>query len=250
MDEKLLSIITVTYNAESNLEKTIQSIIKIKKSYIEYIVIDGKSRDNTLKIINKYNDNIDTLIIEKDKGIYDAQNKGIKLSRGKYIIFIQAGDTIVGDNLNEIINIMKKEKPDMIYGNVRWNHTLYDGKFNKLKLCHHNICQQSIFYSVDKMLKYGCNNLDYNSLADYDLNLKYFGDKSNDIIYYDGIIANFEIPGYSANNPDNNFHGKRKWNIFRKRLGFFYFCIVVFIDVYRTAKKKLKLIVNVSPQGR
>lgn len=90
----LISIITVTYNAERFLEPTIQSIIAQSYKNIEYIIIDGASKDGTLEIIEKYKSYIHHLISEPDKGLYDAMNKGIKAAKGEYIWFMNAGDTI------------------------------------------------------------------------------------------------------------------------------------------------------------
>ena len=74
---KLISIIIATYNAGSTLESCLKSIIAQKNDLIELLIIDGKSSDNTLKIVNAYRNQIDIFISEKDKGIYDAWNKGI-----------------------------------------------------------------------------------------------------------------------------------------------------------------------------
>jgi len=83
----LLSIITVVYNAEILLKSTIESVAAQKQNWIEYIVIDGNSIDDTNKILNEHQEVIDILISENDLGIYDAMNKGILASKGKYISF-------------------------------------------------------------------------------------------------------------------------------------------------------------------
>lgn len=88
----LVSIITVVYNGEKYLEQTIQSVIKQTYKNIEYIIIDGGSTDGTLDIINQYNDNIAFSISEKDDGLYDAMNKGIKLAKGELIGMINSDD--------------------------------------------------------------------------------------------------------------------------------------------------------------
>src|ERR1700712_2106002 len=91
----LLSIITVCYNADNDIENTIRSVTdNINQKDIEYIIIDGGSNDRTLEIINLYKSKINICISEKDSGIYDAMNKGLKLSSGKLVYFINAGDTL------------------------------------------------------------------------------------------------------------------------------------------------------------
>jgi len=87
-----LSIITVVYNNARDIECTIQSIVNQTYTNIEYIVIDGKSTDGTLQIIEGYKDRIAQLLSEKDKGIYDAMNKGLQLATGDYVIFMNSGD--------------------------------------------------------------------------------------------------------------------------------------------------------------
>lgn len=89
----LVSIITVTYNAENELEETILSIIHQTYANIEFIIIDGNSTDNTLQIIEKYKDKIDFFISESDEGIYDAMNKGITHAKGEWLNFMNAGDS-------------------------------------------------------------------------------------------------------------------------------------------------------------
>ena len=77
-----ISVITVTYNAAKTLEETISSVISQTYHHIEYIVVDGASKDGTLQIIDKYKSYISKVISEKDSGLYDAMNKGLKLATG------------------------------------------------------------------------------------------------------------------------------------------------------------------------
>lgn len=113
------SIITVTYNAEAVLEDTIQSVIAQTYHHIEYIVIDGASKDNTLAILKKYERRITKLVSEPDKGLYDAMNKGIALATGDYLCFLNAGDSFHEDNtLQQILHSMRNctQLPDVLYG--------------------------------------------------------------------------------------------------------------------------------------
>lgn len=89
-----LSIITINYNNAKGLERTIKSVINQSVKNFEYIIIDGFSTDNSSEIISTYNNLIDHIIIEKDTGIYNAMNKGIKIATGEYILFINSGDEL------------------------------------------------------------------------------------------------------------------------------------------------------------
>lgn len=112
-----LSIITITYQAEAYLERTLQSVFEQGcAAAIDYIVVDGASKDRTLEIINAHQSQINQVISEKDRGIYDAMNKGIALAKGDYILFLNAGDTFASaETLKTILQELDK-KPDVLYG--------------------------------------------------------------------------------------------------------------------------------------
>jgi len=110
-----VSIITITYNAEKYLERTIQSIINQTYSNIEYVIIDGKSKDGTMDIVEKYKSNIDIIVSEPDGGLYDAMNKGLRTATGDYIVFMNAGDVI--KDANTLEKAMKGSNfADIVYG--------------------------------------------------------------------------------------------------------------------------------------
>ncbi len=113
-----ISIVTVCYNAERNIEKTILSVINQTYDNIEYIVIDGGSNDGTLSVINKYASKIDKVISEPDKGIYDAMNKGITLAKGDWINFMNAGDSYVDSCVLKLVSDNINSNCDMIYGDI------------------------------------------------------------------------------------------------------------------------------------
>ena len=114
-----LSIITITYQAEQYLERTIQSIlVQGNRTDIEYIIIDGASKDGTLGIIEHYREHIDVFISEPDRGIYDAMNKGIQKATGDYLIFMNAGDTFADNNTVKHIIESMHHQPDVIVGDA------------------------------------------------------------------------------------------------------------------------------------
>ena len=114
------SIITVTYNAGAVLEDTIQSVITQTYKNVEYIIVDGGSKDRTLQIVEQYKEHIHTVISEPDKGLYDAMNKGIKLATGDYLCFLNAGDELHEDDTLQLMvhSITETTLPDVLYGDT------------------------------------------------------------------------------------------------------------------------------------
>lgn len=112
------TIITVTFNAAKVLEETIQSILSQSYKNVEYIIVDGQSKDGTLQITDKYKKWIHCLISEPDKGLYDAMNKGIRIATGDYLCFLNAGDKFHDTHtLQSIVHSLKEnELPDVLYG--------------------------------------------------------------------------------------------------------------------------------------
>ena len=114
-----LSIITITYQAEKYLERTIQSVLaQGHRAEIEYIIIDGASKDGTLTLIEQYKNQIDEFVSEPDKGIYDAMNKGLQIATGEYVIFMNAGDTFADENTVSQIIASMDSNPDVIVGDA------------------------------------------------------------------------------------------------------------------------------------
>jgi glycosyltransferase involved in cell wall biosynthesis len=116
-----LSIITVVYNGFHVLRDTLDSIAKVRSDAVEYIVIDGNSTDGTKKLVEEYKDHIDLYICEPDTGIYNAMNKGISYSRGKYVHLLNAGDSYIGsDSIDRILSIIADNEPEYISSTVKY----------------------------------------------------------------------------------------------------------------------------------
>ena len=111
-----ITVVTIAYNCVKDIETTIKSVVEQTYKDIEYIVIDGVSTDGTLEIIKQYSDQISCIISEPDKGIYDAMNKGLYKATGEWIIFMNAGDSFVDNNV--ISDIDFKNNMVGIYGNA------------------------------------------------------------------------------------------------------------------------------------
>ena len=119
MEKNKLSIITVVKNSESNIEKTIRSVIEQKYKNLEYIIIDGKSTDGTIELIKKYKDKVSLIISEKDEGIWDAMNKGIKLAKGDIIGFLNSDDIYYPGALNTVNDYFERNNIDFLFGSVK-----------------------------------------------------------------------------------------------------------------------------------
>lgn len=196
----LISIITITYNAVKTIEETILSVINQTYPNIEYIIIDGGSTDGTIDIIKKYESHISHWISEPDKGIYNAMNKGIELAHGKWINFMNSGDTFYDKKTLENIRFskIKNENIKVIYGDTllilksgkaEYKKALQPQKMKRQIIC----CHQSLFISTEnkeeiKFNEYYKLSSDYNTL--YNIHKKY-GNKA--FLYY-----NFPISIYDA----------------------------------------------------
>lgn len=113
----IVSIITVNYNNLSGLRKTLQSVISQSRKYYEWIVIDGGSTDGSKELLEEYSDRIDYWVSEKDHGIYEAMNKGIKVAKGDYLQFLNSGDSLADTDI--IKRFCERScSEDVIYGNA------------------------------------------------------------------------------------------------------------------------------------
>ncbi|MCR5455403.1 MAG: glycosyltransferase [Bacteroidales bacterium] len=116
---KKISIITVVYNSEKYIRRTIESIVGQDYPEVEYIIIDGKSKDNTMKIVDEYRDRIAVVVSEPDKGLYDAMNKGLRHATGDYVLYINSGDALSSPSLLSEIFANTPEDSDVIYGDTQ-----------------------------------------------------------------------------------------------------------------------------------
>ncbi|MBR6278063.1 MAG: glycosyltransferase [Bacteroidales bacterium] len=118
MSKPKISVITVVFNSEKFIEETIKSIINQDYGNLEYIIIDGKSTDRTMEIVEKYSEKISKIISENDSGLYDAMNKGLRISTGDFVMFINSGDRLAGGKvLSEIFSNLSGDE-DVIYGDT------------------------------------------------------------------------------------------------------------------------------------
>lgn len=115
----LISIITITYNAAKTLPVTMESVAEQSFTDFEHIVIDGASTDDTIMIARKMGKPSLRIVSEPDEGLYDAMNKGVKIARGRYLLFLNSGDRFhASDTLQAYAEAIESKSPDIIYGDT------------------------------------------------------------------------------------------------------------------------------------
>jgi glycosyltransferase involved in cell wall biosynthesis len=228
MNTPLISIITVVYNSEKYIEKTIKSIQEQTSQNFEYIIIDGNSTDETLNIISKYKNYVNRLISEPDKGLYDAMNKGLHYARGEYVWFINSGDRIFSsDTVEKIENLHKRHtQADIFYGQTQLidSHDNITGMRRKVAPEYLTaksltmglvVCHQSILVKREIAPLY---NLSYKIAADYEWVLAAL-EASNEIVNTHLILSKFLEDGFSSHNVEHAL--KDRLLIMLKHYGFF-----------------------------
>ena len=220
-----VSIVTVVYNAQDVLEKAILSVLNQAYDNIEYLIIDGKSTDSTVEIIKKYDNNI-IWISEPDNGIFDAMNKGLKISTGDWMLFLGADDTLEPDGIQNLIN--HTNDADIVYGNT---HLIFKNgqkrkQFSDPVECikHKMIAAHQSFIVKKKVFDtIGNFNLEYKLSADYDFMIRAYL-SNHTFKKINEFVANYNIYGQSSNIIQNtqelyNIHKKYKF----KRVGLLFF---------------------------
>jgi glycosyltransferase involved in cell wall biosynthesis len=198
-----ISIITVCYNSAATIENTILSVASQTYNDIEYIIVDGNSKDNTLDILKKNEDKVSKWISESDKGLYDAMNKGIVMASGDLIGILNSDDTFYSTNvLEEIANFHKQNNIDASIGNIIQHKDngkvmrIYSSKYwnpSKLKIGFMPP-HPSIFFKRDVFEKYGKYDLNFKIGADYELITRFFL-KNNITWKYSGITTTSMLVG-------------------------------------------------------
>ncbi|MFZ2189834.1 MAG: glycosyltransferase family 2 protein [Candidatus Magasanikiibacteriota bacterium] len=179
-----LSIITVSYNSAETIEDTIKSVMAQNYSDLEYIIIDGGSKDNTLEVVEKYKDKIAKIISEPDKGIYDAMNKGIKMATGGVVGIINSDDFYFNEHIfNDVMNEFEKTGSEAVYGDIvyvdreetkKQVRFWQAGEYREEKLnCGWIMPHPAFFVKKEIYNKFGLFNLDFRIAADYELMLRF-----------------------------------------------------------------------------
>ena len=223
-----ISVITVTYNSEATLEETILSVISQSHKEKEYIIVDGGSTDGTKGIIDKYRSHIAYFVSEKDKGLYDAVNKGISLSTGDAVGILHSDDFYTHKEvLSHYVALFDKTGADAVYSDLyyvdrsrtdkiirRWKSGSYSvGSFINGWMPPH----PTFFVRRSLYEKYGTFDLSFKTAADYELMLRFIHKHKIRLSYLPEFTVKMRVGGASNVNLKNrvnaNLEDRRAWTV-------------------------------------
>lgn len=201
----LVSIITPCRNSGRTIRQTIESVLQQTYKDIEYIIVDGGSKDGTLEIINEYCPKFNgrmKFVSEKDKGIYDAMNKGLRMSRGRLIGIINSDDWYEPDAVEKILNHMTGDRYQVVYGYCNWignNRVTGIMKSDHKRLAHGMIPHQTCFVTRSAYRDFGMFLAAFKIAGDYELMARFY--KTNEVTFTQikEVLANYRLGGISSN---------------------------------------------------
>jgi len=218
-----ISIITIVYNNVRDIRYTLESVAQQTYPNIEYLVIDGNSNDGTLDVIQEYKDHITVLVSEKDKGIYDAMNKGLRLATGDYVLFLNSGDELYApDTLEKVFN--SGEDADIYYGETKLVNEdreilgdrrhkcpdTFDWKSFKYGM---NVCHQAIYVKREIAEPY---DMQYKLSSDIDWVIR-AAKKAKKTVNVKDYVAKYLVGGMSQQRHKQSL--KERYEIFKKYYG-------------------------------
>lgn len=223
-----VSIITVTFNSAATLEETILSVVNQSYPDIEYIIVDGKSTDNTLQIVEKYKAKIAKVISEKDNGLYDALNRGIELASGDVVGVLHSDDFYTANNVIEkYVAVFNEKKCDAVYADLyyvdrentnrmkrKWKSGAYkNGAFKNGWMPPH----PTFFVRREIYTKLGKFNLALKSAADYELMLRFIHKNNITLAYLPEFTVKMRTGGVSnasvKNRLNANNEDRKAWEL-------------------------------------
>jgi glycosyltransferase involved in cell wall biosynthesis len=208
-----ISLITATYNSAETLRDTMQSVLNQTFKDIDYIIVDGGSKDATIGIVKEFEPKFEgrlRWVSERDKGIYDAMNKGVRMAQGEIVGILNSDDFFASEKVLETVNNAFTKNPTIegVYADVRyvdWNNTsktvrMFSGKdFKREKLCWGKMPPHPSFYVRRECYdRCGLYSLDYPICADYDMFVKMIWEENISTMYIDDVFVNMRSGGTSS----------------------------------------------------
>lgn len=238
-----ITVITICLNADKTLRKAIESVLTQTYKEIEYVVVDGLSTDSTPGIIEQYKDEISKYISEPDDGLYSAMNKGIAISSGDIIFFLNADDSFYDDDvIKSVMNQFEKHPYlDLVFGDIVWVHNGNEvyckqtSQVTRTGLARRTISHQSIFVRKEMFQKLGNFRQEYRVVSDYEWILRVFLTGQCNYLYVAQPIARFMLHGRSVN---ESWEGERR-EVMKK-----YFSVLEIIR-YRAIPRQIETLKNI-----
>lgn len=215
MNAPLISVVIPALDAERTLRACIGSVVEQTGVNTEILVVDGLSSDGTMDIVREFESHHPTLrwTSEKDAGIYDAINKGVRRASGEWVYVLGSDDRLLApETLSTVAACLGVRNEGVVYGSVLvkgdagWagDGRIWDGEFGLEKLLRQNICQQAVFYRRSLFASVGYFNAEYRICADWDFMLRCAGKSS--LKYVDVVVAEFNGGGASRSTGDDRFY--------------------------------------------
>lgn len=196
MEQPLVTVITVCYNAREMLLRTMNSVWAQTYKHMEYVIVDGASTDGTLELLEEYGGRIDHWVSESDKGIYDAMNKGVSMAKGKWVIFMNAGDCFADNHVLENVFSVPRQA-DVIYGDVVKGGVVK--KASSPRNAHRMFfCHQCVFVKIESLKAFPFD-ISHKMSADFK-QMKQLWLAGKQFLQLDFPIADFDVQGVSNTN--------------------------------------------------
>ena len=206
---KKLSIITINYNNKAGLQKTIQSVVSQTWQDFEFIVIDGNSSDGSKDVLYTYASFFSYYVSEPDSGIYNAMNKGIKISTGDYLMFLNSGDSLIDNTILEKLNAELNGQYDIYYGDIlhidgiKKEIRTFPKKLNFAFFYEQNISHQASFIKAKLFKDIFLYNENLKIVADWEFFTYAICKREASYKHLDCVIVTYDGTGISANSKNH-----------------------------------------------
>jgi glycosyltransferase involved in cell wall biosynthesis len=236
---KKISIITINLNNAVGLEKTITSVLTQTFTDFEFIIVDGNSTDNSLEIIKKYNQQISFWLSERDNGIYNAMNKGIKIAKGNYLLFLNSGDFLNGKKALENFTNNTNFKGDIIYGDYKFEQgeKIYPDKLTPLFFFKSSLPHQSTFISRRLFEEIGYYNENYKITSDREFFVKCLLSNKYKFSHVQSFLTVFDLHGISNDKSTSDLKIKENKSMLKEHYKVFFDDYVDFLQTKSEIKK-------------
>lgn len=216
-----ISIVTPAFNSAKTIRHTIESVARQTYSNVEYIIVDGGSKDSTAKIVAQYADVVDVFISEPDLGVYDAMNKGIRAASGDIVAILNSDDFYTHPKvLEQIISLFRQTGADSVYGDLQYvdqarpNHVIRhweSGKFERKNFLLGWMPPHPAFFVKRAVYqRYGLFNLSLKNSADYELMLRLLYKHQISTAYLSNVLVRMRLGGLSNVSWSNRWKANRE----------------------------------------